>query len=148
MDVRLLKLFLGFAGVVWGVSVFGVFVSWEAAEEALRGLGGREIVYDRMLDYWLRMAAGAFTLVGCWYFVLMARMEKFWAAIPWFGGLMVVEGLVLLGHGLRLGLPVFPFWADVGACVIGGGGIFVRWRRARLVGVASGDGTRARCGAG
>lgn len=128
MHGRLLKVFLGFAGVVWSVSVFGVFASWEAAEEALRGLGAQKIVYDRMLDYWLRMAAGAFSLVGIWYFVLMVRTEKFWEAIPWFGGLMVAEGLILLGHGLRLGLPAFPFWADVGACLIGGAGIFLCWR--------------------
>jgi hypothetical protein len=134
MEARLLKLFLGFAGCVWGVSVFGVFASWAAAEEALRGLGAKEIVYDQMLDYWLRMAAGAFSLVGCWYFVLMARMETFWTAIPWFGGLMVVEGLVLLGHGLRLGLPALPFWADVSACLGGGTAIVLLWRR---VGLAS-----------
>lgn len=132
MNLRMLRLFLVFSAVVWGVSVFGVFASWEAAAEALKGLGAQEIVYDQMLDYWLRMAAGAFTLVGVCYFVLMVKMEKFWAAIPWFGGLMVVEGLILLGHGLRLGLPAFPFWADVGACLAGGGGIFVCWRSTEL----------------
>jgi hypothetical protein len=65
MHLRLLRLFLGFAAFAWGISVVGVFLSWSAAAEALQGLGAQPIVYDRMLDYWLRMAAGAFALVGC-----------------------------------------------------------------------------------
>ena len=76
-----------------------------------------------MLDYWLRMAAGAFTLIGCWYLVLMCWPQKHHAAIPWFGGLMLMEGAILLVHGLRLSLPAFPFYADTAACFISGGGI-------------------------
>jgi hypothetical protein len=59
-----LRLFLGFSAIAWGVSVFGVFLSWPSVVNALQGLGAQPIAYDRMLDYWLRMAAGTFTLVG------------------------------------------------------------------------------------
>lgn len=131
MQLRLLRLFLGFAALAWGVSFFGVFLSWSAAAEALQGLGAQPIAYDRMLDYWLRMAAGAFGLVGCCYLVLMIWPRKFHAAIPWFGGLMLVEGVILLVHGLRLGLPPFPFYGDVCACFLGGAGIVVLSRTAR-----------------
>jgi hypothetical protein len=123
MKLRLLKLFLGFAAFTWGVSVFGVFSSWSAATQSLEGLGAQPIPYDRMLDYWLRMAAGAFSLIGCWYLILMIWPHKFHAAIPWFGGLMLAEGVILLVHGLRLSLPPFPFYADTAACLLGGGGI-------------------------
>lgn len=131
MQLRLLRLFLGFAAFAWGVSVVGVFMSWSAAVEALRGLGAQPIGYDRMLDYWLRMASGAFALVGCWYLVLMIWPRKFHAAIPWFGGLMVVEGIILLVHGLRLSLPPFPIYADTLACFLGGGAILHLSRHAR-----------------
>jgi hypothetical protein len=131
MHLRLLRLFLGFAAFAWGVSVFGVFLSWPAAENALQGLGARPVAYDPMLDYWLRMAAGAFALVGGWYLVLMIWPRKFHAAIPWFGALMVAEGVILLIHGLRLGLPPFPFYGDTAACFIGGGGIWYLARYAR-----------------
>lgn len=123
MQLRLLRLFLGFAAVTWGASVFGIFASWHAASEALEGLGARPISYDRMLDYWLRMAAGAFTLIGCWYLILMIWPKKFQIAIRWFGGLMLVEGTILLVHGLRLSLSPFPFYCDTAACFVGGGGI-------------------------
>src|ERR1044072_279853 len=66
MKIRLLRFFLCAAAVTWGAAVFGVFVSWSKAAEFLEGLGAKPIAYDPMLDYWLRMAAGAFTLIGCW----------------------------------------------------------------------------------
>ncbi len=131
MHLRLLRLFLGFAAFAWGISFVGVFLSWSAAVDALQGLGARPIAYDPMLDYWLRMAAGAFALVGCWYFVLMIWPGRFYAAIPWFGGLMLVEGLILLFHGLRLSLPPFPFYGDTSACLLGGGAILYLARYAR-----------------
>lgn len=58
MKLRLLRWWLGFSALVWGVSFYGVFARWNAAEQALQGLGARPIAYDPMLDYWLRMAAG------------------------------------------------------------------------------------------
>jgi len=137
MCFRLLWLFLGFAAVSWGVSIFGVFLSWPVASEALQGLGAQPIAYDQMLDYWLRMAAGAFALIDCWYLVLMCRPQKHYAAIPWFGALMLVEGGILLAHGLRLSLPPFPFYADTAACFIGGGGILCLARHARPTANAS-----------
>lgn len=36
---------------------------------------------------------------------------------------MLVEGLILLIHGLRLWLPPFPFYCDIRACILGGGAI-------------------------
>jgi len=131
MQLRLLRLFLGFAAFAWGISVVGVFLPWPAAEEALRGLGARPIAYDPMLDYWLRMAAGAFALVGVWYLALMIWPQKFAAAIPWFGAFMLAEGVVLLIHGLRLSLPPFPFYGDTAACLLGGGGILYLSRHAK-----------------
>jgi hypothetical protein len=123
MHLRLLRIFLGFSALAWGVSLFGVFLSWPAASQALQGLGAQPVPYDRMLDYWLRMASGAFGLIGCWYLVLMLWPQKFSVAIPWFGTLMLLEGCILLVHGLRLSLPPFPFYGDTAACFIVGGGI-------------------------
>lgn len=131
MHIRLLRIFLGFSAFAWGVSAFGVFLSWSAASQALEGLGAKPVAYDPMLDYWLRMASGAFALVGCWYFVLMLQPQKYHAAIPWFGALMILEGLILLVHGLRLSLPPFPFYADTAACLIGGAGILYLSRYAK-----------------
>jgi len=123
MKLRMLRLFLGFSALAWGVSFYGAFASWSAAEQALEGLGAKPIPYDPMLDYWLRMASGAFGLVGIWYLMLMLWPRKFHAAIPWFGALMIAEGLLLMFHGVRLHLPPFPFFGDTAASLVGGGGI-------------------------
>jgi hypothetical protein len=123
MRLRLLRVLLGAAAFMWGISLCGVFMTWSAAAEALQRLGAQPIHYDPMLDYWLRMASGAFGLVGCWYLILMIWPRKFSAAIPWFGALMLIEAVILLVHGLRLSLPPFPFYADISACFAMGAGI-------------------------
>lgn len=131
MQLRFLRLFLGFSALVWGISIFGVFMTWSAAANALQGMGAQPIAYDRMLDYWLRMASGAFALVGALYLILMVKPAKFHAIIPWFGGVMLIEGVILLVHGLRLSLSPFPFYGDVAACFLGGGGILYFAKSAR-----------------
>ena len=123
MRVRLLRMLLVFAGIAWSVSIVGVFASWSQAEEMLKGFGAKTISYDPMLDYWLRMTAGAFTMIGCLFFVAAIWVQRFRDLIPWLGGLMTVEGLILLGHGIRLDLPPLPFYGDVAACLGGGGAI-------------------------
>jgi hypothetical protein len=142
MQLRLLRLFLGFAAFAWGISAVGVFVNWPTAERVLEGWGAQPIAYDKMLDYWLRMAAGAFALLGGWYLVLMLWPQKYHAAIPWFGGLMLVEGVILLVHGLRLSLPPLPFYADTSACLLIGGAILCLSRFAKPAGQNSGTATK------
>ncbi len=111
--------------------IAGVFISWSTAIHALGTLGAEPVPYDRMLDYWMRMFSGAFALVGCWYVALMVWPRKFAIAIPWFGALMLIEGIILLFHGIRLSLPPFPFCADVAGCFVTGGGILLFSRYAR-----------------
>ena len=131
MSLYLLRLFLGFAAFAWGISAVGVFASWPQINDIAQGMGAKPIAYDPMLDYWLRMMAGAFALIGGWYLVLMLWPQNFHAAIPWFGALMLVEGVILLTHGLRLGLGPFPFYGDVSACFLCGAGILFFARAAR-----------------
>ena len=129
-SLRILRVCLGFSAFAWGVSLYGVFVTWPEAVATLQGLGAGAIPADPMLDYWLRMASGAFGLVGCLFVVLAFKPDQHRAIIPWFGGLMLVEGTILLVHGLRLGLVPLPFVADTAACLLGGTGILVAARRA------------------
>jgi len=123
MKLRLLRLTLAFSALAWGASLFGVFASWPAAEAVSQELGAKNISHDPMLDYWLRMAAGLFSLVGALFLVLAFRPQQHRAIIPWFGGLMLVEGLVLLAHGLRLHLSPIPFVADTLTCLGAGAAI-------------------------
>ena len=123
MRLRLLRLFLGLAALTWGAAGVGIFLSWDTAVQALQGLGARAVPHDPMLDYWLRMASGAFGLIGVLYLVCAIHPGRFQTIIPWLGGFMLMEGAILIVHGLRLSLPPFPFYGDILACCIGGGAI-------------------------
>jgi len=124
-------MFLGAAAIGWIVCLYGVFASWPAVTEALVDFGAHPISYDPMLEYWFRMFSGAFGLVGVWYGMLMIWPTKFAVAIPWFGALMLVEGVILLVYGIKLSLPPFPFYGDTLACFVVGGGILYFARAAR-----------------
>ena len=104
MQLRLLRLFLVFAALDWGVCIVGAFASWPQVNCIASGMGAKPIAYDPMLDYWLRMICGAFTLIGLWYLALALWPRKFAVAIPWFGWIMILEGVFLLVSGLRLGI--------------------------------------------
>src|SRR5689334_20677613 len=118
MRLRLLRLFLAVSGLVWSVSVVGVLAPWSSAERMLVGMGAQPITYDPMLDYWLRMAAGAFFLVGMIFLLLAIFPERFLNVIPILGWLMLAEGAILAFHGFRLGLKPFPFYGDISACFV------------------------------
>jgi len=128
--MRLLRLLLLASAFAWAVSVLGVLLPWPMAVTALQGLGAGNIPSDPMLDYWLRMAAGAFTGVGLFFLILALRPARFANVIGLAGGLMFVEGLVLLFHGLRLGLQPLPFYADTAFCLLAGGGIWMLRKQA------------------
>jgi hypothetical protein len=130
MNLRMLRFFLVFSAIGWVICVIGVFISWSSFINLLHGLGGPIVAYDPMLDYWLRMTAGAYALIGFLYLLLALQPAKYRAVIPWFGWVMLVEGLVLLLHGIRLALPPLPFYGDVAASFLGGGGILWFARRA------------------
>jgi len=123
LKLRLLRVVLFFCALVWGISAVGIFAKWESAVTLLQGLGAKAIPADPMLDYWLRMAAGAFALVGTGYLLLALHPGKYAVMLPWFGWIMIIEGLILLTHGLRLHLGPFPMLGDVTASIAGGTGI-------------------------
>lgn len=125
MRLRLLRLALILAGLGWAIAVVGVFLPWSTAVAALKELGATEIPNDPMLQYWFRMTAGGFTLIGLFFFALAGRPRTYASALPIAGGLMLFEGMVLLAHGLLLGLPGLPFCADVAFCFATGLAIFL-----------------------
>jgi hypothetical protein len=130
---RLLRLILFLCAATWGVAAVGVFLPWETATNVLEGLGTRPISYDPMLNYWLRMAAGAFGLIGLGYLFVALKPQKYVIVLPYCGWLMLIEGFVLLSHGIRLHLPPFPFYGDVSACLLAGVGILLLKKSAQEV---------------
>ncbi|MGE3308804.1 MAG: hypothetical protein AB7O66_02455 [Limisphaerales bacterium] len=129
--MRWLRLFLVLGAITWGVAGVGIFLPWPQAATILEGFGAGPIRYDPMLDYWLRMASGAFALIGMLFGAAAAWPGPMRALLPWLAALMTVEGSILALHGLRLGLPAFPFYGDVAACFVVGFGILRYQRHAK-----------------
>lgn len=122
----LLRVLLGGAGLGWAVSVLGVFLPWPVAVRWLQDFGhAAALPDDPMCNYWLRMAAGAFTLVGVLFLAAALRPQRYRTLIPLLALLSLLEGAVLLTYGLVLHLAPMPFAADVAICLIPGIGILV-----------------------
>jgi hypothetical protein len=131
MYSRLLKLILLVAAFGWGISILGVILPWSMATAGLNGLGAGPIANDPMLDYWMRMAGGGFTMIGAVFAAILLKPRKYAVLLPLMAYLSIAEGIILLVSGLRLGLPPFPFWGDTSFCIGTGVGILVVYPRAR-----------------
>ena len=123
---NLLRLLLLGAGLGWGLTIVGAFLPWDWATEHLEKFGGSgEIPNDVMLNYWMRMASGAFGIVGA--FFLLAAWKPFFYKniIPVLACGSLLEGAILLFYGLKFELPLFPFGPDVAIALIPGIGILL-----------------------
>lgn len=121
----ILKVFLFCAGFGWFISVFGVFMPWSFIAGQLEGLGAETLPSDPMLNYWLRMTAGAFTCIGVFFFVLAVRPVKYAAIIPFAAGFLFFEGVLLLTACLVLRLSLLPSLFDSMFCLLMAVGIFL-----------------------
>ncbi|MFH1022841.1 MAG: hypothetical protein V1809_05585 [Planctomycetota bacterium] len=121
--MRLLRLFLFIGCLGWIISIAGVVLPWDVITTGLQGLGAKEIPPDPMMNYWLRMTGGAYTILGVLYGLAGANPRKYAALIPVLGWSSLLEGIVLAIYGTRLGLPPFPFLADTTFCLLVGFGI-------------------------
>ncbi len=123
---NLLRLLLLGAGLGWGLTIVGAFLPWDWATEHLEKFGGSgEIPDDVMLNYWMRMASGAFGFVGA--FFLLAAWKPFYYKniIPILAYGSILEGAILLFYGIKFDLPIFPFGPDVAIALIPGIGILL-----------------------
>ena len=112
MYSRLLRVILGLAAVVWGISLVAVLLPWPVVKSGLVALGAQPIPDDPMLVYWMRMACGAFFMIGVLFGAVLFNFKKYEVLIPLLAYLSIAEGLLLLLSGLWLGLPPFPFLGD------------------------------------
>ncbi len=114
------------AGLGWGATIVGAFLPWDFAVEHLIIYGGvKEIPDDPMLNYWLRMASGAFGIIGILFLLSAWKPYRYANIIPLLGLLNLGEGLLLLIYGILLKLSPFPFILDVAIGIVPGIGILM-----------------------
>ncbi len=122
--IVLLRYLLLTAGFGWGLTVVGVFLPWDFAVEHLQTFGGSgPIPDDPMMQYWMRMASGAFAIVGLMFLLAAWKPRQYANIIPILGLCSIVEGGVLLFYGVYLEIGLFPFIADLFIAFVPGVGI-------------------------
>ena len=126
LKVQLLRLLLFGAALGWGLTIVGVFLPWEWARYHLEVFGGSgEIPDDVMLNYWMRMASGAFGSVGLFFLLAAWKPFEYKNIIPILAYCSIFEGVILVFYGIKFGLPIFPFGVDVLIALIPGLGILI-----------------------
>jgi hypothetical protein len=86
----------------------------------IRGVPDR---YSPITEYWMLMMAALCVVIGYLYFVAALNPPKYRNLLPILGWALVFIGITAAYHGFRLGLPPWPFCADVGICAVCGPGI-------------------------
>ena len=119
------RIFLLAGAIGWGVSILGVLLPWSVMDIVLQNMGAASPITDVKIQYWFRMATGAWSIIGFLYLIVLLKPQKYNNLIPLLAWGTVFEGIVLLIHGLYLNLPIFPFAGDVGFCLIVGGGLLL-----------------------
>ena len=126
---RITKVFL-WVGVACGiVALAEIFLPWSLIEPQLLWGGMKQSVSDPQVQYWFRMAMGAWVILGLIFLAAALRPEKYAGLAPLLGLGLLFEGCVLLVQGLALGLPWFPFCCDVAFCLVVGVGLLVGRRK-------------------
>ncbi|MBL7012019.1 MAG: hypothetical protein ISR85_03715 [Kiritimatiellales bacterium] len=123
-----LRFFLTYTAFGWGICLAGVFTPAATAFDLLEYIGGIDpapMLADPMYDYWLRMASSTFAFIGIGYLILAIWPRRFSSVLPFAGAFMLLEGVILLVHGLRLDLQPTPFLGDTAFCLVGGIGILL-----------------------
>ena len=119
------RIFLLAGAIGWGVSILGVLLPWSVMDIILQNMGAAAPITDVQVQYWFRMATGAWSIIGLLYLIVLLKPQKYGNLIPLLAWGTLFEGIVLLIHGLYLNLPLFPFAGDVGFCLIVGGGLLL-----------------------
>ena len=119
------RIFLLAGAIGWGISILGVLLPWSVMDIVLQNMGAASPIADVQVQYWFRMATGAWSIIGFLYLMVLLKPQKYDNLIPLLAWATVFEGIVLLIHGLYLNLPIFPFAGDVGFCLIVGGGLLL-----------------------
>ncbi|MEO1844758.1 MAG: hypothetical protein ABGZ37_10825 [Akkermansiaceae bacterium] len=103
----------------WGIAFAFVFSPWEVAAEQLEWMGAREMTYQPMLDYWMRMAGATFGCIGMAAGLALWRPLKFAVIVRLLPAFHFFLGIVLLVSALRNGLrPAIhsSFLLDISFC--------------------------------
>ena len=120
---KLQTLLLATGTIGWGVAILGVFLPWSIMTPLLQSMRSSYDFSDAQTRYWLRMACGGWSIIGFLFLMALLKPHKYGNIVPLLAMGSIFEGIVLLIHGLLLGVSMFPFAGDVLFCLVVGSGL-------------------------
>ncbi len=120
---KIQTIFLAAGAIGWGISIIGAFLPWRMMDIVLLNMGATAPVTDPQLQYWFRMATGAWSIIGFLFLMVLLFPAKYRNLVPLLAIGTLFEGVVLLSWGMFLHLPLFPFAGDVCFCLFVGCGL-------------------------
>ena len=82
------------AAVGWTITLWFLFQPWNVVAAGLLVMGGPAIPYHPFLDYWQRIIAGAFGLIGIFFLIVALQFEKFRPVVLWIGLFHLALGII------------------------------------------------------
>ena len=127
------RILLAAGAIGWGISILGVLLPWSWMLPMLQSMGATCDFADKHVQYWLRMACGGWSIIGFLFLVALLKPGKYGVLAPLLAWCSIFEGVVLLTHGVLLGLPMFPFAGDVLFCLVVGIGLLCTSRKLKVL---------------
>ena len=115
---RLLFCSLLGCGLMWGISIIFLVLPSSNLVSLLRS-SGVQLAIEPTTEYAARMTFGVFSSLGFLFYVVASNIEKHFGIIPFLGGFMIVEALILglVGACLK---PDHPWFFESISCLSGG----------------------------
>jgi len=108
-----------------------LFMPWEWTIAVVKRLEIKGVPEEcsPIIEYWMLMMAALCVVIGYFYLVAALNPQKYRNILPILGWALVFIGLTAGCHGIRLGLPSWPFYGDLVICAVCGPGIVWLSRR-------------------
>ncbi len=121
--LRSMLFLVALTGILSGVALL---LPWSTTVDWLKRLeihGVPASLPAPIIEYWLMMMAAACAVIGYLYLVAALKLEKYRIILPFLGWSLLFIGVTAGYHGVRLGIPPWPFYADMLICAVCGSGI-------------------------
>ena len=93
-----------FASIGWGISIWFALVPWDLAMAGLVEMGAGKMSYDPFLNYWMRVIALIFSLIGAGCFWVALRLDRYVVLVPPLGWFHLMIGVGTGGIAFQLGM--------------------------------------------
>lgn len=129
--MRALKICLWISGIMWLLSVAGVFLPVSVIESFYSFMGVESFPDSVLFLYGLRVMSAIAAGVGIFFIILALRPMDYGIMVPFSGIGSMVLGVICAIAGMSVKIPALWFLGDALGCFVIGVLVLVFWRQSR-----------------